>query len=335
MIKYLFVSIVLFFSFWTTEYTKDNIAEIPLTTIQEKLGKSFDDRRPDFTIPGTSVESGRSIVHEGFGINTKGKKTRKQSKHFMCTSCHNTVKEDPNLAMIDAQARLDYTYENGLPYLQGSPLYGAINRETFYNGDYYLKYGDLVKPAKNNIREAIQLCAMECAQGRALKDWEIESVLAYLWEIGIKMKDLDLSEDEMDEVLTASNKEAPNQDVLDMLSTKYQSFSPATFVKPPQDRKAGNGLTGDPENGMKLYETSCLHCHKNGRYSYLHLNADNLTVRHLRRTTKKYHRHSIYQVTRWGVPVKSGKPSYMPQYTLEKMTEQQLADLVAFVDKGY
>ena len=93
----------------------------------------------------------------------------KQSKHFVCTSCHNIQKEDPDLSIADPQARLEYARDMELPYLPGTTLYGAVNRTSFYNGDYEKKYGDLVKPARNNLREAIQLCAVECSQGRALR----------------------------------------------------------------------------------------------------------------------------------------------------------------------
>jgi len=55
----------------------------------------------------------------------------------------------------------------------------------------------LVKPARNDLRKAIQLCAVECSQGRALEDWEMESVLAYLWTIGLKMNDLSFSKKEL------------------------------------------------------------------------------------------------------------------------------------------
>ena len=48
---------------------------------------------------------------------------------------------------------------------RGTTFYGITNRETWYNDDYYKKYGDLVKPANENLVEAVQLCAMECSQG--------------------------------------------------------------------------------------------------------------------------------------------------------------------------
>ncbi|HMP31400.1 MAG TPA: cytochrome c, partial [Saprospiraceae bacterium] len=93
----------------------------------------------------------------------------------------------------------------------------------------------------------------------------------------------------------------------------------------------GNNLTGDKDNGYKIYKYSCLHCHQKQKYSYLDLDESNYSLNYLKRHLSTYHRQSIYQVTRWGVPVYSGKKSYMPQYTLERLSEQQLADLVAFI----
>lgn len=335
MIKYLIISLLATFVVLGGHIDQDNFDSTPVTDIEQALGKSFEDRKPDMSIPGVSAEAGRLIVEKGFGKSSDGKKVKKQSKHFVCTSCHNTQREDPNLSNIDPQARLDYVSSKGLPFLQGSPLYGAINRKTFYNGDYYLKYGDLVKPAKNDIREAIQLCATECAQGRALKDWEMESVLAYLWEIGLKVGDLDISPQEKNQLITTIEQGTQEASLIEVLESRYPQLAEATFAAPPTDRKKGNGLAGDANNGKKLYEASCLHCHQKGKYSYLHLGKDNMSVKHLRRKAKGYHSHSVYQVSRWGVSSKSGKRSYMPQYPLEKMSEQQLADLVAFLDEGY
>ncbi len=105
-----------------------------------------------------SIAAGKGIVLFG---STKGKTGKPQSKHFVCTSCHNVVREDPDLSKTDPQARLEFARDQGIPFLPGTSLYGAVNRTSFYNGDYEKKYGDLVKPARNNIREAIQICADE------------------------------------------------------------------------------------------------------------------------------------------------------------------------------
>jgi mono/diheme cytochrome c family protein len=47
---------------------------------------------------------------------------------------------------------------------------------------------------------------------------------------------------------------------------------------------------------------------------------------------RTYHPHSMYQVIRYGTPPKSGKRAYMPQYTSEKMSDQQVADLRAYIE---
>ena len=168
-------------------------AEMPVAEVLKKLGDKSPNQ-PNTGLKGVSAENGKKLFLEGISTNPSGKKSKKQSKHFVCTSCHNTVQEDPNLSVSDPQARLEYANEKGIPFLQGTTMYGAVNRTSFYNGDYYKKYGSLMEKARNDIREAIQLCAVECAQGRSLKHWEIESILAYLWTLELKMEDLNLAE---------------------------------------------------------------------------------------------------------------------------------------------
>ncbi|MEL6124012.1 MAG: cytochrome c, partial [Bacteroidota bacterium] len=246
---------------------------------------------------------------------------------------HNVKREDPDLLSFDPQARLDYVTEKGLPFLQATTLYGAINREHWYNGDYEKKYGDLVKPARNDIREAVQLCAVECAQGRRVKDWELESIMAYLWEIGLQIKDLDLSEKEVDIINDAILNSTNQATAAALITTKYSKESPATFLLPPDDRSAGSGLEGDPKNGRLIYEGSCLHCHYQKRYTFFPLDRGKMSFTHLSRKIPTYSRQSLYQVVRWGTFSKFGKQSYMPRYTEEKMSVQQLADLRAYIDE--
>ncbi len=309
-----------------------SLANASVASALEDLGVYDEEKKPDFTIKGVSVEAGENLVKNGFGVKKNGKKTKKQSKHFVCTSCHNVVKEDIDLANPDPQSRLEYSYDIGIPFLQGTTLYGAVNRATYYNGDYDKKYGDLVKPARNNIREAIQLCAVECAQGRKLDKWEIESILAYLWTIDLKMTDLIFSPQEIAILENSSSGKEIKEEKIEIIQSKYLDLADAHFVIPPFDRKAGyEGITPNPFNGKLVYEQSCLHCHENQRYSYLHLDNTKFSFKYLKKKTTRYHPHSLYQVTRWGVPVRAWKKSYMPQYTEEKMTNQQLEDLRAYI----
>lgn len=286
---------------------------------------------PDYGLDGVSIEAGKGLVLFGKGLKPKGGKTKQQSKHFVCTSCHNVVKEDPDLSVSDPQARLVYAEKNGLPFLPGTTLYGAVNRTSFYNGDYEIKYGDLVKPARNNLREAIQLCAVECSQGRKLEDWELESVLAYLWTIELTLSDLGFSDQDIDKINKALDGKGNNRDWIDEIKSRYLPGAPATFVTPPKSRKEGYPYEGDVENGRRVYEISCKHCHENGRYSFFELDDSWYSFKYLEKHMTQYTRYSFYQVIRYGTQPLNGKRAYMPNYTAEKLSDQQVEDLRAYI----
>lgn len=302
-----------------------------VVSLLESLGEDYSKKKPKFD-KNVSAEIGEDLVTNGFS-NRKGmKSSHRQSKHFVCTSCHNIQREDPNLAVNNPQARLEYTISKGMPYLQATALYGAVNRETYYNGDYYLKYGDLVEPARNNIRGAIQLCAQECAQGRKLANWEIESILAYLWTIDLKVSDLNMTDIEKMSVESAMNNDVIRNEGIKLIKSKYLKASAATFLPPPPDRVAGTGYPGDKDNGKLIFDNSCLHCHYQKKYSFMPLDDNKMSFKYLNSKAETYNRHSIYQVVRYGTYSKYGKKSYMPNYTAEKMTDQQLADLRAYIE---
>lgn len=316
---------------FSTSYLADESSE--LARILEALGDDPSPHQANLAIPGASVEQGAAIVLSGYATSPEGKTLTKQSKHFVCTSCHNIQKEDPDLSIADPQARLIYARDNNLPYLPGTTLYGAVNRTFFYNGDYEKKYGDLVKPARNDLREAIQLCAIECSQGRKLEDWELESVLAYLWTIGLKLEDLQLSPDDYDALNAALNGEGDRNEMIENLKTRYLDGSPATFIPPPDNRKEGNDYEGDPQNGRLLYDLSCKHCHEKQRYAFFDLDDSKHSFKYLKKHIPKYTRYSIYQVIRWGTSPIPGKKAYMPNYTLEKMNRNQIEDLRAYIER--
>ncbi len=335
--KYLYILFSIFIVPFLVVSTKKATvtAEMPVAEVLKKLGDKSITHQPNMGLKGVSAENGKKLFLEGISTSPKGKKSKKQSKHFVCTSCHNIVQEDPNLSISDPQARLEYAKEKGIPFLQGTTMYGAVNRTSFYNGDYYKKYGDLVDKARNNIREAIQLCAVECAQGRSLKHWEIESILAYLWTLELKMEDLNLSETDYQKITTAIDNDANQAQAISLLKTQYLQGSPATFIPPPVDRKAGAAnITGNPANGQLIYDLSCKHCHEDERYSFFKLDDSQLSLDHLNKHFDKYSRYSTYQVSRWGTSPVPGKKAYMPQYTKERMSVQQLEDLKAYVREG-
>lgn len=307
--------------------------DLPVADLLLKLGDAPLPHQPDMSIPGVSAARGRELVRYGMTTRPEGGKTKRQSRHFVCTSCHNVEREDPDLRFSDPQGRLEYVRQKGLPFLQGTTLYGAVNRIRFYNGDYEKKYGQLVVPARENIREAIQLCAVECSQGRRLEPWELESILAYLWTIGLKMSDLGLNSMQQDRLYAALRDGKDRQEVMALIKSRYLSGSPATFLDPPPNRREGAaGLSGNAENGRWIYELSCLHCHEGGKYALFKLDHSKTTFQYLKKHLPLYTRYSAYQVVRYGTSPVPGKSSYMPNYTQERLTPQQMEDLRAYIE---
>lgn len=306
--------------------------ETPVWEVLEYFGEAAPNHKQSELEMGASAEIGKDLIFKGFSKN--GKKAKKQSKHFVCTSCHNFKKEDPDLSKADPEARLEYVAKNGMPFLQGTALYGAVNRTSFYNDDYEKKYGNLVYAARNNLREAIQLCAVECAQGRRLKKWEIESVLAFLWTLELKMGDLNLNEADYENLRQAIANKGKNidQESIDFVKQFYLQASPAHFVKPPEDRSVGYTEEGRPEKGKLIYDLSCMHCHEKKRYSYFNLDDSKMSFKYLEGHLSKYSYASLYQVTRYGTQPLYGKRAYMPYYPLEKMSNQQLEDLRSYIE---
>ncbi len=306
----------------------------PVLELLEQLGDSPVSHKVDQTVKAVSAEKGKELFHTGFTTNPRGKRTKKQSANFVCTACHNTKREDPDLGVADPEARLEFVVDKGLPFLQGTTMFGAVNRTSFYNGGYDKKYGELVALARNDLREAIQLCATECAQGRRLEPFELESILSYLWTLQYQLKDLELSEKEKNLVQTALSDSSRAREAIQLLKSEYLSGSPATFVDPPEDRTIGNPeLTGRPLQGKWIYTASCLHCHEGGKYAFFELDDSKDSFEFLKKHLNRYTRYSLYQVGRYGTQPQPGKATYMPNYTLEKLSRQQMEDLRAYIEQ--
>lgn len=308
--------------------------DTPVADVLAMLGDNAPNHTVNGNITDAKIKKGENLVLYGSTSIKKSKKLgKRQSKYFVCTSCHNVKKEDADLRLVDPQKRLEYAKANNLPFLQGSPLYGIVNRTTFYNGDYEKKYGDLVKKARNDMREAIQLCAIECSQGRALKKSEMEAVLAYLWSIGLKMDDLNLSEADWNKIKTDAEDESKKEALIPFIKSFYLQASPATFADAPKDRAKGYDYEVNPDNGKLIYDLGCKHCHENSRYSFYSLDDSKLTFRDLEKSIAKYNENSIYHLVRYGTKPLNGQRAYMPNYTLEKMSHQQVEDLRAYIEK--
>ena len=167
-----------------------------------------------------------------------------------------------------------------------------------------------------------------------MKKWEIESVLMYLWTLELKLEDLNLDQNDYDNIQSALSEYngGKDEETINYVKSFYQEGAPAHFVAPPENRKSGYGLKGNPDNGKLIYDLSCKHCHEGKRYSFFALDNSKITFRYLKNHFPRYSYASIYQVARYGTSPKPGKKAYMPQYTAEKMSNQQLEDLRAYIE---
>ena len=259
-------------------------------------------------------------------------KGKRISSYFVCTDCHNLVPETNSLTNHDPQERLDYAIKNEIPFLPGSTLHGLYNRTSFYNDDYYKKYGDLVFGARDTLENAIQLCAEYCASGRPLEKWELDAMMHYFKREELKLSDLGLSEDELTLITTAQSKPQKIKDAaLASLRDKYTTGYRAHFLGSLSEDQRDYGSKGDASNGKKIYESSCMHCHGNARVTYLNLDNDVLSASFLWNNKEGYDDKSIYQIIRWGTYPITGRKQYMPLFTSEKLTDLQIEDLMAYI----
>jgi len=298
----------------------------PLMLLKSSLGKEIPSHYLKETNP-KETEIGRQLIFEGRAQLEKGKSDY-ISKFYVCTSCHNTVKENIDLGKVDQEARLDYAIANNLPYLQASTFWGVVNREIWYNDDYVKKYGDLVIKASKSLKESIQLCAQECSQGRVLEDWEMQAMLAYLKSIEVRLGDIGLTDSQL---ASLNSNELDQSEKLRIIDEHYLVRSPATFSEPPADKKEGYGMKGIPERGKAIYELGCQHCHKEDGVSDLVLDNAKKTFNWLKKNITADSQYSIYQIVRQGTYASHGHREYMPHYTQEKMSDQQLEDLRSYI----
>jgi mono/diheme cytochrome c family protein len=302
--------------------------ETPLMQVNASLGLAIPSHYVNRADP-KKVRIGGQLISEGRADTPQGK-SNYISRFYACTSCHNTVREEEDISKVDSELRLDYAIEHQLPYLQASTFWGIVNRVAWYNGDYIKKYGDLVIAANKSLEESIQLCAQECSQGRELEAWEMEAMLHYLATLELKVGDLALSKEEINQLNDGS---ASNQNKLNLIASKYLPRSPATFAEPPNDKNRGYGMKGNVERGKAIYELGCQHCHKEDGVSDLVLDDAKKTFKWLRNNISADSQNSIYEIIRHGTYAEYGHREYMPLYTQEKMSDQQVEDLRFYIQE--
>lgn len=287
--------------------------------------------RPEFypdTITTKMIEEGRDLVLEGRTHDPEGGgKSKYISLYYVCTNCHNQVIEDPDLTRSDPDTRLTYAVQHDMPFLQGTTFYGIVNRESWYNDDYYKKYGDLVKPARTDVRQAIQLCAKECSKGRYLEDWEVNAILAYYYSISYRLQDI-LSADEIGALNRDIKDPSTYAGWISTIKSKYALKSPATFVDPPYELGA-NTPNGDPARGKEIFAHSCQTCHKPYGCSSVVFDDSKYTFNDFQKRFDKNY-WWLYEIVRHGTYGYPGHKAYMPLYPAERMSNQEVEDLKSY-----
>ncbi len=279
------------------------------------------------------IRMGKEMVFEGRAVKTDGSKSKYISNIFKCVDCHNQVREDPALFNPNPDTRLEYVSANGLKFYQATTFWGMVNRESWYNDDYYIKYGERVQKANKNIDEATQLCAEICSAGRLLEDWELKAVTSYYWSLQLKLGDLGLAPEDWTKIETMYHEATQHKDLFAFLKSKYMLYSPAHFGEGPTDKEAGYpALTGNASSGEKIYKLSCQTCHRDGGPSDLIFDESKFTFKKLQKDITDDGQLSIYEIIRHGTYSDAGKPEYMPLYTYDRMSNQQVEDLRAYIE---
>ncbi len=307
----------------------------PISEIYQKLGY---DVLNISASDSTSAEKGKELVHKGYSYKATGKRSRKLSKFFVCSSCHNVVKEFENPAEINSEKKLEYARKNNIAYLQASTFYGIYNRQSFFNDDYQNLFSEKpgVDKANKDLKAAVQFCQQNMMQGNKLENWELESILLYFKEIEYKLEDLKLSETEKKQLGEALKGNFDKKLAFNLLKSKYATFYPAHFLKIPKFKVPEKTLSRDIkrlEEGKALFELSCLHCHKNKRYSFFGLDSDRLTFKALEKATRtENYIFSMFFLVREGLPPRMGHRSHMPAFSSEKLSASQLESLYLYVN---
>lgn len=285
------------------------------------------------------------------------------SRHFTCAQCHNHEREDPDLPVQDPEARFAWIERTGsnVRMLQGATLWGAVNRTTFYGGDY-AKYNDLCvvngeellswlpcgpvfgwclpgcrTMDPESLVDATQVCSRYCSVGRYLKAWELYALLAFFWDREIKLDDLDLAPRTRAEALAVLTAPAPDpREAKRLRAALAGAFSPEagnTFRgvprlagdgapgKPVVEYPDGSRFAGDASRGAALWKLSCGQCHESGERPLTRGKA-----REFSGDAGDFHT-MIAKGTRHSFR------RYMPSFTLERLSRGQSADILAFLQQ--
>ena len=326
------VMVISFFSFdWNREVVYSPIPETKVASLLVELGENKGSHFIDKVDP-EKAKIGLELIQKGYSKKGFGR-SKIISPYFVCTDCHSMGRESEDSKSNLPEDRLDFAIKKKKPFYPASTFWGIYNRTSWYNGDYTKKYGEIITKARESLKESIQVCAKYCSAGRFLEDWEAEAILHYFKSEELELKDIQLTQ-RATELLDSDYKTpALKSELLQELKKSFPQKEEATFLTPMEVEKRQFGKNGDAKKGKEIFNRSCMHCHFQGRVSHLKLDNDILTAKWFQKNLKEYTDESIYQIVRYGTYTRAGRNQYMPLYTKEKMSDQQIEDLVAYIQQ--
>lgn len=289
-----------------------------------------------FKNPQHDVLKGEQLVTKGITVDFQGKTTARTSPKLTCIACHTVEREHPIFGTMDPQSRLEHADTAGLPFLPGAPLYGLVNRVAFFTDDYQKKFQhknkQALKDGHRNIRLAIQACNKVYAKGRTLDNWEIESILSYLWTLELQMGDLKVPDTIVSIIQQSITSNLNGSKAVNLMRRYYPEVYPATLIAPIPyaERTEVSPVLNSYQNGKRVYKLSCLHCHANKRFSNFKLDRTRKTLSFLKKHLDSDSKYSIYDVLRYSPGSKASRSS-SPHYTAQRMSDQQIQDLRFYI----
>ncbi|MER3416806.1 MAG: hypothetical protein C4297_11425 [Gemmataceae bacterium] len=261
------------------------------------------------------------------------------SQVYRCVHCHNLAREDKELTRQDPVAREqvlraanypDPARRDGhtLSLTPGTTLWGAVNRESFYNGFYaryhVLRLADGRPMNPRSLEDAIQICCQYCSVGRFPEPWELDSILAALWEFELKLSDLDWPSRVLDSVLDDLNSGDARRiaNARQQIRQNYLTAAGADLLPLPVRTEGatdiyedGARVTGNARAGQWLYQSACAGCHGTEVHP--------MSGRQLLITDKRFHEYVLRGT--------HGDDIYMPFFPAQRLSRQQVADIRAYL----
>ena len=269
------------------------------------------------------------------------------SEFYKCSHCHNHLREDRILSKQDPENRFAMILEQPAKKIEpgaldaplrlqpGTTMWGAVNRDSFYNDSYMIYHRLTVGGGRpmnpQSLEDATQVCCTYCSVGRLAEEWEILAMLTYFWSLEVKLADLDLptaAAATMAAVLRAPSSERDPVQVANARKTLGQLYLARAgdeYTAVPKDLKTDSQgpypdkaqFQGDVAIGKKLYSVACDHCHGEGKPNET---AGSDLVRNL----SKYHAVLAYGT-------QQDKEAYMPMFSRQRLSRQQIADIQAYL----